>query len=136
MAGRIAFSEIEVETQDGTGESLRRGIFQVRGGKAVLKLFETGMGFPQRREIPVTFSKPRTEFDFTAEHRNVDGDPEQSGLGTFTVREIDPSTPDVVKLILYLEKESRFGAAALQGQRKLAVTWSLVPPPRHESADA
>jgi len=60
------------------------------------------MGFPNRREIPVEFKKPRTEFDLNVEHRNVDGDPEQTTLGTFTVREIEPAqlAQEKVRLIL------------------------------------
>ncbi len=84
------------------------------------------------------FKKPRTEFDFSIEHRNTDGDPEQTTLGTFTVREIDPAqlAQEKVRLILHLDEKARLGVGATQGERKLAVIWSLVPPPRHEPADA
>jgi tetratricopeptide (TPR) repeat protein len=135
--GRFAYSEIEVETQDGARESLRRNICSIVDGKLGLRLFETGMGFPQRLEIPVTFKKPRSEFDFTVEQRNTDGDPEQTLLGTFTVREIDPEhlATESVRLLFHLTTEARIGLGAFQGERKLGVTWSLVPPPRHESAE-
>lgn len=135
---RFAYGDIEVETHDGAGDVLQRNIYQVADEKPALLLFETGMGFPQRRELPVEFKKPRPEFDFQVEHRNIEGDPEQTSLGTFTVREIDSSALDSakVRIILHLDEKSRLGMSAVQGNRKLEVTWSLIPPPRPEPADA
>ncbi|HEY3662759.1 MAG TPA: tetratricopeptide repeat protein [Chthoniobacterales bacterium] len=135
--GHFATCEIEIETQDGAGECLRRSIFQVKEGKAGLKIFDTGMGVGQHREIPVSFSSPKTEIDLHLEHRNFDGDPEQTSLGTFTVREIDPAQVEEqpVRLTFHLSDSAELGLAALQGQRKLPVSWGFAGPARHEPSE-
>jgi len=81
--GRFAASEIGVELHPG-GDALRRNICQVRDAKVVLRIFEAGMSLPNHRELPVTFTKPCIEFDFTVEQRNAiaDDDPSPASLLT------------------------------------------------------
>ena len=97
-------------------------------------LFENGLGLPHRRTVPVQFKKPKSEFDFTVEQRSTFEDPMPHPLGTFTVSELDPSrlAEEPVSLQLLLEVDGRLIVGARQGERKLAVRWSLYPPPRHD----
>ncbi len=137
LTERFAICGAEIEFHSG-GQVLRRSIFQVRDNKALLRIFEQGMGVPNSRSIPVTFAKPKSEFDFTVEHQNQikDEDPEPQPLGTFTISEIDPArlAQETVTLILTLTEKGELVLGALQGKRKLRVVWSLYPPPRHEAA--
>ena len=134
--GRFARGEVDAELHPG-GTSLRRSIFDVRDGKAQVMVFEAGMGMPQRRNLPVAFKTPKTEFDFTLEQRNAMDDPEQHGLGTFTISEVEPEklAAESVALELLLDKGGQLVVGARQGERKLAVRWSLYPPPRHVTGE-
>lgn len=134
--GRFARGEVDAELHPG-GTSLRRSIYDVRDGKAQVMVFESGMGMPQRRKLPVAFKTPKTEFDFTLEQRNAMDDPEQHGLGTFTISEVEPEKlpTEAVALELLLDKGGKLVVGARQGDRKLAVRWSLYPPPRHVTGE-
>lgn len=130
---RFAESEAELELHQG-GESIRRNIYLIDGDRRGPCLFENGMGFPFHRKVPVNFQNPRTEFFFTFEQQNIQGDPESHLLGTFLVSEVDPDRlgTEAVTMFLKLTERKRLSVAATQGQRKLRVQWSLYPPPRHE----
>ncbi len=134
--GRFARGEVAAELHPG-GSSLRRTIYSIREGKTEVAVFEAGSGMPKRMKLPVAFKNPRTEFDFTLEQRHSQHDPEQHALGTFTITEVEPEKigAEPVALELLLEKGGHIVLCARQGQRKLGVTWSLYPPPRHEPAE-
>ena len=134
---RFAESEVEPELHSG-GISLRRNIYIVDGNRRGPCLFENGLGFPARRQVPVDFKKPKSEFFFTFEQQNMAGDPETHSLGTFIISEVDPAriTTEPVKLFLTMNEGARLVLAAKQGQRKLRVQWALYPPPRHDPEDA
>jgi tetratricopeptide (TPR) repeat protein len=136
LTERWAASEAELEFHNGAN-ALRRPIFQIRDEKCGVRLFNHGMSTGSRREIQINLSKPRGEFDFTVgqAHEIKGDDPEIHPLGTFTISELDAArlVEEPVKLMFTIGKQRELVMGAKQGERKLRVTWSLYPPPRHEA---
>jgi tetratricopeptide (TPR) repeat protein len=135
LTERWAISQAELEFHPGA-KALRRPIYQLRDEQRGVRLFELGMSFGSRREIQIKLSKPRDQFDFTVAHANqIKGEPlDPTPLGTFTISEIDAARleQEPVKLLFTINNKGELVLGAKQGERKLRVTWSLYPPPRHE----
>lgn len=136
-SGCIGECGIEVETHPGT-DVLRRSIFFVKNGERNGRVFEAGMGTPNKREIDIRLEKLRDEFDLLLEQQNAEEPFEPFNLGAFTVRGYDSSrlTEEPLKVVFVYLAGGKVECAAWQGERRVKVSWNLVPPPRHESAEA
>ena len=136
-SGCIAAADIEAETHPGT-DVLLRSIFFVKNGNRNGRVFEAGMGTPNKRVIDIRREKLRSEFDLLLEQQNAEEPFEPQNLGAFTVRGYDISllAEEPLKVVFVYLPGGKIECAAWQGKRRVNVTWNLVPPPRHESAEA
>ena len=136
-SGCVAEADVEMETHPGT-DALRRSIFFVKNGARNGKAFETGMGAPNKRVVEIRLEKPRGEFDLLLEQQNAEEPFEPHNLGAFTVRGYDSSrlAEEPLKVVLLYLPGGKLQCAPWQGDRRVKASWNLVPPPRHESAEA
>ena len=136
-SGCVAEVDVEIETHPGT-DALRRSIFFVKDGKRNGRLFEAGIGAPNKRVIEMRLEKTRPEFDLLIEQQNAEEPFDAHNLGAFTVRGYDESrlAEEPLKLVFVFLPDGKLQCAPWQGERRIQASWNFVPPPRHESAEA
>jgi len=136
-SGCVADAGVEAETHRGTN-ALRRSIFFVKDGTRNGQAFEAGIDAPNKCVVDIRLDQPKDEFDLLLEQQNAEEPFEPHSLGVFTVSGYDTSllAEEPLRIVLVYLADGKLQCAPWQGERRVKVSWNLVPPPRHESAEA
>ena len=138
LDGFRPIGEIELEHHGGEHKVLRRAIRTQNDESPGIVLIPAAVALPQERKISVRQTKPgpTASLGFVQTGQETTLDP--LNLGWFRVHEIDPDaiSAEPVIFTLHAEGDATLCGSALQGPRKLPVTWSLYRAPSMEDDPA
>jgi tetratricopeptide (TPR) repeat protein len=133
--GRIAESEVPLERYD--SGVLRRSIVLVVDDREARELIPGGAPLPQKKLVQLALKNPGTSVSLCLQQGSARGDLEPLRLGCFRMEGIDPAklSTESPQFRIQANVDGHLQVCARQGDRKLAVSWSLYPVPAIECCD-
>jgi tetratricopeptide (TPR) repeat protein len=134
-SGRIAESEVPLERYD--SGVLRRSIVLVVDDRECRELIPGGAPLPQKKLVQLALKNPGTSVSLCLQQGSSRGDLEPLRLGCFRMEGIDPAKlpTESPQFRIQANVDGYLQVCARQGNRKLAVSWSLYPVPAVECGD-